>query len=190
LGREEGIFCGGSTGTNAWVALKVAETLTQDDVVVFIVCDTGERYLTKFHSDEWMKEKRLLGFEKMTLGLLVQTKDGSATSRLVSVTPTDQVSEALRKMNEYGFSQLPVLDHGESVGSVREGRLLGKVVKNRDLLSAPVHEVMEAAFPVVNANIEVEQAEKYLKTSPALLVEEYGRIIGIVTRYDVLDVQS
>ena len=190
LGCEEGIFCGGSTGTNAWAALKVAEPLTKDHVVVFIVCDTGERYLTKFHSDEWMKEKRLLRLEKMTLGLLVQTKDGSTTPNLVSATPTNLVGEALRKMNEYGFSQLPVLDNGESVGSVREGRLLAKVVKNRDLLNSPVHEVMETAFPVVNGNVEVERAVGYLKTSPALLVEEYGRIIGIVTRYDVLDVQS
>ncbi|MBI3949426.1 MAG: pyridoxal-phosphate dependent enzyme, partial [Acidobacteria bacterium] len=190
LGREEGIFCGGSTGTNAWAALKAAEQLTKNDVVVFIVADTGERYLTKFHSDEWMKEKRLLGFEKMTLGLLVQTKDGGAAPKLVSVTPTDLVGEALRKMNEYGFSQLPVLDNGESVGSAREGRLLAKVVKNRELLNAPVHEVMEAAFPVINGSVEVERAVGYLKTSPALLVEEYGRIVGIVTRYDVLDVQS
>jgi predicted transcriptional regulator len=137
-----------------------------------------------------MKEKRLLGFEKMTLGLLVQTKDGGTVPNLVSVAPTDQVSEALRKMNEYGLSQLPVLDNGDSVGSVREGRLLAKMVKNRELLNAPVHEVMEAAFPVVNGNVEVKRAESYLKTSPALLVEEYGRIVGIVTRYDVLDVHS
>jgi cystathionine beta-synthase len=47
-------FCGGSSGTYAWAALKVAENLTENDIVVFIVCDTGERYLSKFLSDEWM----------------------------------------------------------------------------------------------------------------------------------------
>jgi cystathionine beta-synthase len=67
LGREEGIFCGGSTGTIAWAALKVAENLTENDIVVFIVCDTGERYLSKFLSDEWMKEKRLLGDERRSV---------------------------------------------------------------------------------------------------------------------------
>lgn len=188
LSREEGIFCGGSTGTIAWAALKVAEKLTREHVVVFVVCDTGERYLSKFHSDEWMREKRLLGFEKMTLGLLVQTKEPHRP-RLVAVSPTDLVSDALHKMNEYGYSQLPVLENGRSVGSVRERRLLSKVVKNRMLLNTPVSEIMEPPFPVVNENMEVERAIKYLKQSPALLVEEYGRIIGIVTRYDVLDVQ-
>ncbi len=40
LTKEEGIFCGGSTGTIVHVALEIAKDLTEDDVVVFIVCDT------------------------------------------------------------------------------------------------------------------------------------------------------
>jgi len=190
LAREEGIFAGGSTGTIAYAALKVAERLTREHVVVFIVCDTGERYLSKFYSDEWMKEKRLLGFERLTLGTLLQMKDTSMVPPLVAVAPQDRVAEALHKMNQYGLSQLPVLEDGRSVGSVREGRLMAKLLKNRDLLQAPVSEVMEAPFPVVSESVEVETAVKYLKHSPALLVEEYGRIVGIVTRYDVLDLPS
>jgi cystathionine beta-synthase len=190
LSREEGIFCGGSTGTIAYAALQVARSLTKDDVVVFIVCDTGERYLTKFHSDEWMKEKRLLGVEKMTVGLLNQLKPADKTPRLVAVSPRDKVSEALHLMNVHGLSQLPVLEENRSVGSLREGRLMSKVLANRDLLHSPVSEVMEKGFPVVNEDLSVEKAAKYLKDSPAILIEEYGRIVGIITRYDVLDVQS
>ena len=52
LSREEGIFCGGSTGTIISAALQLAKELDKNDVIVFIVCDTGERYLSKFHSDE------------------------------------------------------------------------------------------------------------------------------------------
>jgi cystathionine beta-synthase len=190
LAREEGIFAGGSTGTIAYAALKVAERLTREHVVVFIVCDTGERYLSKFYSDEWMKEKRLLGFERLTVGALLRMKDTSMVPPLVAVAPGDRVADALHKMNHYGLSQLPVLEEGRSVGSVREGRLMAKLLKNRDLLQAPVSEVMEAPFPVVSESVEVETAVKHLKHSPALLVEEYGRIVGIVTRYDVLDLPS
>ncbi|HXG65385.1 MAG TPA: pyridoxal-phosphate dependent enzyme, partial [Blastocatellia bacterium] len=190
LGREEGIFCGGSTGTNAWAALQVARDLGKEDVIVFIVCDTGERYLSKFHSDEWMKEKRMLGPEKTTIGLLNQMKQDETTPRLVAVSPTHQVGDALQMMNTYGLSQLPVLEEGRSVGSLREGKLMAKILKNRELMRAPVSEVMEKSFPVVSEDASVEAAVKYLKDSPAILVEEYGRIIGIVTRYDVLDVQA
>ena len=56
MGRLEGLFCGGSTGTNVAAALRVAREAAEDAVIVFIVCDTGEHYLSKHHSDEWMKE--------------------------------------------------------------------------------------------------------------------------------------
>ncbi|MEP7269918.1 MAG: pyridoxal-phosphate dependent enzyme [Acidobacteriota bacterium] len=190
LGREEGIFCGGSTGTNAWVALKVAEGLSASDILVFIVCDTGERYLSKFLSDEWMKEKRLLGFERLNLGVLNEMKSGGETPRLVSVSLETPLSEALQKMNQHGLSQLPVLDDGNSVGSLREGRIMAKLLDDRELLHAPVSEVMDAPFPVVNESVEVERATKYLKHAPAILIEEYGRIVGIITRYDVIDTQE
>jgi cystathionine beta-synthase len=190
LGREEGIFCGGSTGTNVVAALQVARDLGKDDVVVFIVCDTGERYLSKFLSDEWMKEKRMLGAEKMTVGLINQLKSDDSTPHLVSVSPDQRVADALQMMSNYGLSQVPVLDEGKSVGSLREGRLMAKLLDNRDLMQSKVSELMDAALPVVSEDVAVETAVKYLKRSPALLVEEYGRIVGIITRHDVLDVQS
>jgi cystathionine beta-synthase len=190
LGREEGIFCGGSTGTLAAAALKVAETASETDVIVFIVCDTGERYLSKFLSDEWMKEKRLLGFERLTVGLLNEMKDPDKIPRLIYASSDDRVAEAMRLMNDHGLSQIPIIDDGNSVGSLREGRLMAKLLNNRELLQAPVSEVMDAPFPVVNETVEAERATKYLKHSPAILVEEYGRIVGIITRHDVIDVQA
>ncbi len=60
LARDEGIFCGGSSGMNVAAALRVAKVLPASACVVAIICDTGERYLTKHHSDEWLKEKDLL----------------------------------------------------------------------------------------------------------------------------------
>jgi cystathionine beta-synthase len=189
LGREEGIFCGGSSGTIAWAALKAAENLTENDVVVFIICDTGERYLSKFLSDEWMKEKQLLGDERMTLGLLNDLKLNAGRLRLVSVEPDAKVGEVLNLMNNHGLSQLPVIEDGKSVGSVRESRIMSQLLDNRDLLEAPVTSIMDASFPVVGETVEVFRAKQYLKASPAVLVEEYGRIVGIITRHDVLDIE-
>ncbi len=190
LGREEGIFCGGSSGTIAWAALKAAENLTEDDVMVFIICDTGERYLSKFLSDEWMKEKRLLGEERMTIGLLNELKLHTGKLRLISVAPNAKVGEALDLMNSHGLSQLPVLEEGKSVGSIRENRIMSLLLDNRELLQEPVTSVMDASFPVVVETVEVQRAKQYLKESPAILVEEYGRIVGIVTRHDVLDIEA
>src|SRR6267154_1007227 len=131
LGRQEGIFCGGSTGTNLAAALKVARDLDENGIVVFIVCDTGEHYLSKHHSDEWMKEKRLLEPQRITAGLISGTKKPQAPKTLVTVKPDDTVADALAKMDELGLTQIPVLDEGRAVGSLRENRVLARVVRNR-----------------------------------------------------------
>jgi len=189
LGRLEGVFCGGSTGTNAVAALRAAQDLNADAVVVFIVCDTGEHYLTKHHSDEWMKEKRLLEPQKISAGLISGTKGNGAPASLVWVAPATKVGDALGKMNEMGLTQIPVLEDGRPVGSLRENRVLAKVVRNLELLESPVSEVMEASFPTVDVDASSNEVTRRLQSSPAVLVEEYGRIVGIITRHDVLDLK-
>jgi len=187
LGRVEGIFCGGSTGTNCAAALRLARDLDESAVIVFVVCDTGEHYLSKFHSDEWMKEKRLLEPQKITAGLLNETKTKGAPRELVTVTPNELVSAALAKMNELGLTQIPVLEDGKSVGSLRENHLLSKVFNERDLLEAPVSKIMDKGFPIVDVDDDVNVLSRKLRSSPAVLIEEYGRITGIITRHDLLD---
>ena len=190
LGRREGIFCGGSTGTNLAAALKVAGTLDESGVVVFIVCDTGEHYLTKHHSDEWLKEKRLLEPRRMTAGLISSTKGAGERPRILSVAPQDTVAEALAQMDKYGVTQVPVMEEGKPVGSVRENRLMAKVLGDRDLLATPVGELMEESFPVIDVDASSSEVTKLLRRNPAVLVEEFGRITGIITRHDMLDVPN
>src|ERR1041385_7996623 len=188
LGHKEGIFCGGSTGTNLAAALKVARTLDESGLVVFIVCNTGEHYLTKHHSDEWMKEKRLLEPKKMSAGLISSTKTAGERPRVVFAAPTETVAEALAKMDKFGVTQLPVIEEGKSVGALREGRLLAKLLGNRELMNAPVSELMEAGLPVVDVDASSAEVTRLLRRGPAVLVEEFGRITGIITRHDMLDV--
>jgi cystathionine beta-synthase len=187
LSRVEGIFCGGSTGTNFAAALKVAKNLDENGLVVFIVCDTGEHYLTKFHSDEWMKEKLLLEPQKITAGLIAETKNSGAPGELIFVSPNETVSEALARMNENAVTQLPVLQDHASVGSLRESQVLTKLLENRDLLNAKVSEVMDKSFPIVEMDTSSDEIKAKLQKSPAVLIEDFKRITGIITRADVLD---
>jgi len=190
LGRKEGIFCGGSTGTIFAAALKVAAELDENGLVVFIVCDTGEHYLSKFHSDEWMKEKLLLEPQRITAALIAETKNGSSPSELIFVTPDETVSEALERMNANGVTQLPVLENNVSVGSLRESGVLTKLLANRDLLDAKVSEVMDKSFPVIEVDTSLTEIKSKLQRHPAVLVEDFKRITAIITRSDVLDIQK
>lgn len=190
LSRQEGVFCGGSTGTIFGAALKVAKNLDENGLIVFIVCDTGEHYLTKFHSDEWMKEKLLLEPQKITAGLIRETKNSGAPSELVFVAPEEIVGEALTKMNEHGVTQIPVLENNQSVGSLRESRVLTRLLENRDLLEAKVGDVMDESFPIVEMDASFNEIKEHLQKSPAVLIEDFKRIAGIITRTDMLDLQK
>ncbi|MEJ7848678.1 MAG: pyridoxal-phosphate dependent enzyme [Pyrinomonadaceae bacterium] len=190
LGRREGIFCGGSTGTIFAAALKVAKELDENGLVVFIVCDTGEHYLSKFHSDEWMKEKLLLEPQRITAGLIAETKNSGAPADLIFVTPNESVSSAITKMNESGVTQIPVLADNRSVGSLRESRILAKLIENRDLLNSTVGDVMDESFPVLEVDTNFAEIKLHLQKNPAVLIEDFKRITGIITRSDVLDLQK
>jgi cystathionine beta-synthase len=190
LSRREGIFCGGSTGTNFAAALKIAKDLDENGLVVFIVCDTGEHYLTKFHSDEWMKEKLLLEPQRITAGLIAETKNGGAPEDLIFVGPDATVSAAITLMSDGGVTQIPVLEENRSVGSLRESHILAKLLDDRELLNAKVSDVMDKSFPVIEMDASLNEIKAKLQKSPAVLIEDFKRITGIITRSDVLDLQK
>ena len=186
LTREEGIFVGGSAGLNVFTALEVARAVDDPDAyVVTILCDTGERYLSKLYDDAWMRENQMLERERVTAGQLLEQHPDEVPP-LVSVAPAANVRQALNLLATWGLSQVPVVDGDESVGSVTEG-LMARVLEDAKLLERPVSEVMGAPFPVVDAGVPLDRLVTLLsKETPAALVREGGRLVGIVNRYDVL----
>jgi cystathionine beta-synthase len=188
LAREEGIFTGGSTGMNIYAAARKARELKEGDVMVVIVCDTGERYLTKHHSDEWLQEKGFLDAEKVTLQVVLDMKvRREGATALMAARPEMSVRDALTLMTSEGFSQLPVMEENNPVGSLRDNRLMSAVLDDRDLLERPVRDIMEPTFPVVEHTADVSHAIRYLKDARAILISEYGIIGGILTRHDLVE---
>jgi len=187
LAREEGILAGGSTGTNLYIALEVAREVDNPAaLVVTIICDTGERYLSKVFNDEWMQENQMLEAPRMTVEQLLERRPPGAPP-LVSVAPAAAVRQALNLMSTWGVSQIPVIDNGESLGGLIEGTLMTRALAQPSLLDRPVREVMEAPFPEVDAASPTDRVGAMLsRESPAALVRKDGKVIGIVSRYDVL----
>lgn len=187
LAREEGLFTGGSTGVNIVSALEVARRV--DDpaaLVVTVLCDTGERYLSKVYNDEWLRENQILEAERVTAGRLVGAK-GNGAPPLIHVGPSATVRQALNLMSTYNVSQLPVLDGGDGVGAVSEQALMAKSLAEPGTLDRPIGELMDPPFPVVDADLPVDRLTTLLsRGTPAVLVRRDGTITGIVTRYDVL----
>lgn len=188
LARHEGIFCGGSSGMNVAAALKVAKLLPADAVVVAIICDTGERYLSKHHSDEWLTEKNLLEQDRLMIRDVIAAKRTRGTlPSLVSLPSSATVNEALALMSSYEVSDLPVIDDETLVGTTRESKLMSAVIGDRLVLERPVADFMEQPAPIVDAHEHVQTAITTLKTSPMIVVSEFGRLSGVLTRHDVLE---
>jgi cystathionine beta-synthase len=187
LAREEGILLGGSSGLNVALALDLARELSDPDaLIVTILCDTGERYLSKQFNDAWMQENQMLDTPRSTVQELLERRPAGAPP-VVSVAPAAAVRQALNLMATWSVSQIPVLENGQSVGGLIEGTLMARALAQPALLERPVSEVMEPPFPEVEAGTAVDRVGAMLtRESPAALVRRDGKLVGIVSRYDVL----
>jgi|SRR3990170_2547278 len=186
LAREEGLLVGSSSGAAVVGALRVADGLSKDDVVVVLLPDTGERYLSKAHSEEWLREHGFLEGPAAPLAAILARKE---RVRGVIVARADMfVREAVDLMREYDISQMPVVDKGKVVGSVREDVLIAKLLRSRKASGRKVRSVMEKPFPVVDPGTPLERIYRLLQRgSPAVLVGTERVLEGIVTRIDVIE---
>jgi cystathionine beta-synthase len=185
LAREEAIFVGGSGGMAAWVALEVAKRLTPQDLVVVLLPDTGERYLSKVHNDAWMRDNHLLDPAATLVREVVGNKRRNLT--LLKVEVGEPLKRALSLIENHDITQVPVFRNGELVGTLYDGDLLKTVLADPKAVERPVEEWMQEPLPVVAANDPVDRVTRLLATrNPAVLVQDNGAVVGILTRFDML----
>lgn len=110
------------------------------------------------------------------------------TSPVICLVPEDTVESAVKLMEKYGFSQLPVLENGVPVGSISESILVqamgsGDISK---ISTSRIRDIMEESFPAVSPKTDMGTASHLLETYHAVLVMELGKVIGVITKYDVM----
>jgi cystathionine beta-synthase len=188
VAREEGLFAGGSAGLLVHTAVEVAQELDDPDAfVVTLLCDWGERYLTKTYDDDWMRENGFLERPRRSTVLdTVHAKD-NRVSTLVTVEPTTPIRMALSAITAHDIGQVPVVRGGECIGSINEARLMTQIIEAPELLDKPVEMVMGAPYPVLDSHVDSDQIRPLLtRDNAACLVRDEGELVGIVTRYDIV----
>ncbi len=111
--------------------------------------------------------------------------------KLVGIQSHEPISRAVRLMRETGFSQLPVFNGERLVGSLTERTIIQKLLSspNPEVVSKrEVETIMDDAFPMVNELTPVSMISALLQFEPAVLVLRRGRVLGIVTKADLLKV--
>jgi predicted transcriptional regulator len=110
-------------------------------------------------------------------------------NEIVGIQKIEPVSRAVRLMTEHGYSQLPVFDGEHAVGSISEKTILEQVSAGKDLDQVsmlPVGNVMDEAFPQVGEDAPLPLISSLLQVYPAVLVSRKGKVVGIVTKADLL----
>ncbi len=197
LAREEGMLVGGSSGMAAWAAVQVARELRgapegERAVIVVLLPDSGRGYLTKVFDDEWLARFGFLpASHEQTVGQVLRGKEGRIPD-LVHTHPQETVAEAVQILKEYAVSQMPVvraeppLVAAEVAGSVSSKVLLDALFRGAARLTDPVERHMSEPFPTIGSTEPVEQAVAALEDADAVLVQEDGKPVGVVTRQDLL----
>ncbi len=193
LARQEGILVGGSAGLALHAAIQVAVDSKPDDVIVVLLPDTGRNYLSKFFSDEWMRQN---GYLQRLVPARVREVIDSHTDgvpELVSVGAGKSVGEAIDLMQQYGISQLLVTENGATagggvVGSIQERTLLDRIYRDPAVVTTSVSTAMDPPFARVAAGAPIEEAfEALLGGEPALMIVEGDLPVGVITRSDLLE---
>jgi cystathionine beta-synthase len=193
LAREEGLLVGGSSGMAAFAAVQLAHELADADaVIVVLLPDSGRGYLTKVFNDDWLAQYGFLPPSGgRTVGEVLRAKSGDIPA-LVHTHPTETIAEAVQILQEYGVSQMPVVRAeppvmaAEVAGSVSERVLLDALFTGRARLADQVEQHMGGPLPTVGSGVDVSEAVAELAEADALVVQEDGRPIGVLTRQDLL----
>lgn len=192
LVKEEGIFCGGSSGSAMAAALRYAQRLGGDRLVVVILPDSGSRYLSKVFDDEWMRE----------MGFLASSWAEQRASDVLAAKPNpelhlarygDRMRNVVQTMKQYDISQLPVVnDQAELAGIVTEVDLLNHLL-TADHEHDPDETIKSAVrtdVPTVTPDTPLEALMSIFVTGHIAVITDGKKPIGILTKIDLLDFLS
>jgi cystathionine beta-synthase len=141
------------------------------------------------YNDDWMREHRFLVPERVTLRYVLESK--KTKGNVISVDPSANLRRAIDLMTGSNVSQLPVMQDGRCIGHVQEADLMGTVLRSPSSIDHSVQQHLREPFPVIPADDLVQAAVSHLSQHHhAVLVEDAGAVVGIVTRYDVIEYMS
>ncbi|MDP2343872.1 MAG: pyridoxal-phosphate dependent enzyme [Deltaproteobacteria bacterium] len=198
--REEGLLCGGSSGSAVAGALKFAERIaraaaesgdrTEPYRVLVVIPDSSSRYLSKFLNDEWLKDAGLLDREPMagTVDDIISKKKVA----LISAGPNDALGSVIDRMKQHGISQLPVTEPGKLLGLVSEVKVLNALVRGEATMKSPVGPLadLEDAATVERDTTLATLSQHFARGKVAVVVHREASavsVIGLLTKIDLIE---
>lgn len=183
---REGLLGGSSTGTLMAAALKYCREQTEPKRVLTLVCDTGNKYLSKVYNDYWMREQGFLDVEnhgdlRDLIARPVETHDA------IVVRPDEPLSNAYKRMKLYDVSQLPVLEGERIVGIIDESDLLMAIYNQEDRFQDPISSAMVTELESVQVGDPIDALLPIFNADRVAIVLDGETFLGLITRVDLLN---
>jgi len=184
--KTEGIMAGTSSGTLIAAALRYCREQTTPKRVVTLVCDSGNKYLSKVYNDYWMLDQGFLEREHLgDLRDLIARRHSERAA--ITVNSTETVMAAYRRMKLYDVSQVPVMQDGRIVGIVDEEDILLEVIAKPQHFSEPVTRAMASHLVTVQSDSSVAQLMEIFRRGMVAIVMHGSEFQGLITRIDLLN---
>lgn len=183
---KEGLLGGSSSGTLIAAALRYCREQTAPKRVVSFICDSGNKYLTKMYNDFWMFEQGLLERPRhgnLTDLIVRRYQEGGA----VTLSASDNLLLAYRRMKLFDVSQIPVMDGERVVGIVDESDLLLHVHSQPSRFSDPVATAMVSKVETIAPDAPITDLIPIFTRDHVAVVADAGRFIGLITKIDLLN---
>ena len=184
--RLEGILAGSSSGTLIAAALRYCRSRTKPENVVTLVCDTGNKYLSKMYNDYWLFDQGLLERPRRgDLSDLIAYRH--ADRAVVTIGPDEPLATALTRMKMFGVSQLPVLEGDRVVGILDESDLLLSISGPVNCFADPVRSAMHAKLETIRPDASFDALHAIFAKDHVAIVVDGERFLGLITKIDLLN---
>jgi cystathionine beta-synthase len=185
LAREEGIFAGGSAGAAVHVAVQLAKEVGKGKTIVVILPDTGMSYVSKFHSDEWMRDNGFM--EEKGAGVVRDLLDGKKRE-VVTARKGDRVDAVVERLRQHGISQMPVLSQdGRVAGMIHEYDLLNALVANKAKFADTIDSIIAPMQGVVSPETSLTRLREVFAQDKVAVVKDGEKVLAIVTKIDLIE---
>jgi len=189
LVREEGLFCGGSSGSCVHVAVQIARELGPGKTVVTVLPDSATRYITKFLSDAWMRDYGFLGSGR-DLGL-VEDMLRNTKHTVITARESDPLARIIDQFKSHGVSQVPIVDDaGHPRSMVHEVDVLRGLQSGHITAQSPAKAVAHPIGGLIYPKARIEELFRIFETDQVGVVVDQDKIVAIISKVDVLDFMS
>ncbi len=185
--KEEGLLCGGSSGSAMFAALQEASKLKKGQNCVVILADGVRNYMSKFLDDKWMRENKFSEGPKLK-GSVGEMARSHAKRKLVSLESTAFAKDAMAIMREQGISQIPVTQDGRLCGMLTEDSLLQFLATNELDPNLHIYSIMNRSVASVEDTTPLSVLQEMLgRTGSAVLVNGDNQPENILTKIDLVE---